>query len=92
MADGAVDERALALALDEIRRRHEILRTPFSACAASIRCRWSRCRMQPSLRRSTLPRMPTSERTSEAMRLATEEAGQPFDLGTVRCFAPSLFD
>ena len=32
------------------------------------------------------------ERSAEAMRLATEEACQPFDLETVRSFAPSLFD
>jgi amino acid adenylation domain-containing protein len=76
---GSLDERALALSVDEIRRRHDILRTTFHM-------RGERPVQVVSLPQANdlevidLSAHPASTRTAEAIRLATEEAAQPFDL------------
>ena len=86
---GQVDERALALSLDEIRRRHESLRTTFTM------------RGKQPVQLVAPPRAielavvdfaahPESERAAEVMRLATDEASQPFDLASGPLFRAKL--
>lgn len=78
---GQVDERALALALNEISRRHDILRThfpmrgdhPVQAVAPP---------READLAVIDLTAQAATERAAEAMRLATQEACQQFDLET----------
>jgi amino acid adenylation domain-containing protein len=75
---GAVDESALARALDEIVRRHEILRAsfpmrgdrPVQVVGVSL----------PPLAISDLTALPAATRAGEAKRLALDEATRPFDL------------
>jgi amino acid adenylation domain-containing protein/non-ribosomal peptide synthase protein (TIGR01720 family) len=76
---GNVNIAALEKALNEIVKRHEILRTtykmvdgqPYQAIAPSL---------SVPLPVVDLRSLPTSEREAEALRLATQEARQPFDL------------
>ncbi len=76
---GNVNVAALEKALNEIVKRHEILRTtykmvdgqPMQAIAPSLSL---------PLPVVDLRSLPTSEREAEAFRLATQEARQPFDL------------
>jgi amino acid adenylation domain-containing protein len=86
---GPLDERALALSLDEIRRRHEILRTTFH-----VRGERPMQVVSPP-QASDLPVIdlsahPASTRTAEAIRLATGEAAQPFDLANGPLFRTRL--
>ena len=80
---------ALEQALNEIVSRHEVLRTTFPAVdgnAAQI--------IAPELSLQLpmvgLRELPESERYAEALRLATEEAQQPFDLGRGPMFRAKL--
>ena len=86
---GSVDERALAMALDEIRRRHEILRATFSMRGEQP-VQLVSVPQTEELPTIDLATHPASERTSEAMRLATAEAGQPFDLAIGPLFRAKL--
>jgi amino acid adenylation domain-containing protein len=86
---GPLEERALALSLDEICRRHDILRTTFH-----IRGEQPVQVVSPP-QASDLPvidlsALPASTRTAEAMRLATEEAALPFDLANGPLFRAKL--
>ena len=86
---GPLDERALALSLNEIRRRHDILRTTFQ-----MRGERPVQVVSPS-HASDLPVIdltahPASTRTAEAIRQATEEAAQPFDLANGPLFRAKL--
>src|SRR5690349_4150714 len=72
---------ALERSLNEIVRRHETLRTTFTAVEGRP--------MQVVAESASLPlciidlsRSPRSEREAETVRLATEEAQRPFDLET----------
>ena len=76
---GPLDELALKRTLNEIVRRHEVLRTTFEerggqpAQIIAPEC-------EVSLPVVDLRRMPEGEHGPEALRLATEEARRPFDL------------
>ncbi|HVR98011.1 MAG TPA: amino acid adenylation domain-containing protein [Thermoanaerobaculia bacterium] len=77
---GPLNERALARALDEIVRRHEILRTVFP----SVEGRARQVFLPPAplpLPRIDLQVLPEKLREREAQRLAIEDAGRPLDLG-----------
>ena len=86
---GQVNERALAHALDEISRRHDILRTYFP-----MRGDYPVQMVAPPLASDLavidLTTHADRERSAEAMRLATEEACQPFDLETGPLFRAKL--
>lgn len=86
---GQVDERALARSLDEISRRHDILRTTFP-----VRGDHPVQMVSPPLATDLavidLTGLAESERAAEAMRLATDEARQPFDLATGPLFRAKL--
>ncbi|MCL5958374.1 MAG: amino acid adenylation domain-containing protein, partial [Chloroflexi bacterium] len=78
--EGPLDREALARSLDEVVRRHEALRTTFSA----VDGRASQV-ITPDLK-LTIPltdlrALPPAERETHAMRIATEEIQRPFDLG-----------
>jgi amino acid adenylation domain-containing protein len=86
---GPLDERALALSLDEVRRRHDILRTTFQMRGQRP------VQVVSPPQASALPLIdlsahPASTRTAEAIRLATEEAAQPFDLANGPLFRAKL--
>ncbi|MFC1715513.1 amino acid adenylation domain-containing protein [Candidatus Poribacteria bacterium] len=76
---GPLDVTAFERALDEIVRRHEVLRTTFTSVdgrpvqviSEDIAC---------NLQVVDLQELPEAERESEARRLAAAEAGQSFDL------------
>lgn len=76
---GKLDETALARALNEVVRRHEALRTTFSAqdgrpfqqIAADLKI---------ELPVIDLTHLPETNRQTEALQLAQEEAQRPFDL------------
>jgi len=76
-----VDIDALARALNEIMRRHEVLRTAFARIDGEV--------MQVVAPALALPlpvidlrAMPESTRDSEFQRIAAQEVSQPFDLAT----------
>ncbi|HEY2292939.1 MAG TPA: amino acid adenylation domain-containing protein, partial [Thermoanaerobaculia bacterium] len=76
---GRLDAAALAAALSEILRRHETLRTTFRATATGAVQEiqpWAPL-PQPVIDLSALPE---EARRGEALRVAGEEAGRPFDL------------
>ncbi|CCV10740.1 conserved hypothetical protein [Mesorhizobium sp. STM 4661] len=86
---GPLDEAALALGLDEIRRRHEILRTTFHMRGGQP----TQVISEPQATRLAgidLIAHPAAERAAEAIRLAGEEAGQPFDLANGPLFRTKL--
>ncbi len=77
---GPLDTGALELSLNEIVRRHEILRTRFPTVGGEPRQLIS----EPSVLEVPLvdlAGLPEEEREAEARRLAREEAGHAFDLG-----------
>jgi non-ribosomal peptide synthetase component F len=76
---GTLDVAGLELTLNEIIRRHEILRTVFPSGGGSPEQRilpLLTLRLVPEDRRD----LSESEREAEALRLATKEAQHPFDL------------
>ncbi|WP_136618319.1 MULTISPECIES: non-ribosomal peptide synthetase [Mesorhizobium] len=86
---GALDERALALALDEVRRRHDILRTTFHLRDGDP------VQVVSGFQESTLQTIDLTgheadARTAEAMRIATQESDEPFDLAQGPLFRASL--
>ena len=76
-------------ALDEIVRRHDILRTHFPM-RGDHPVQMVALPHQSELAVIDLTRMPTGSATAEAMRLATEEACQPFDLENGPLFRAKL--
>ena len=87
--EGPLDADALERALTEIVRRHEALRTAFPERSGRP------VQELGSVEDFTLPRrdlreLPVHEREREALRLATEEARQPFDLETGPVFRAQL--
>ncbi len=78
---GPVEAEALGRSLNEIRRRHETLRTRFEERDGEVMQvvdRHTALRL-PVIDLRTLPR---GSRESESQKLAREEAQRPFDLGT----------
>ncbi|AZO40905.1 amino acid adenylation domain-containing protein [Mesorhizobium sp. M7D.F.Ca.US.005.01.1.1] len=86
---GALDKRALALALDEIRRRHDILRTTFHLRDGDPVQVVSGFR-ETRLEIIDLTGHAADARTTEAMRIATQESVAPFDLAQGPLFRASL--
>src|SRR6267143_5099632 len=76
-----IDVKALEASINEIIRRHEILRTTFLEVAGE-----PKQIVHPSLKVAVsvvdLSGLPGAERELEAVRLATEEARKPFDLAS----------
>ncbi|MES2940788.1 MAG: amino acid adenylation domain-containing protein [Pseudomonadota bacterium] len=78
---GALDARALERALDEVMRRHEVLRTHFaSGQGEPVQRIESEARLR--LWGDDLSGLPVAERTARARQLAQEEGQAPFDLQT----------
>lgn len=77
--DGPLDVGALELSLNEIIRRHEVLRTVFETVDGN-----PVQRIQPftpmSLRSINLSNVPHDERSATLEQLATEESQRPFDI------------
>jgi amino acid adenylation domain-containing protein len=86
---GNLDANGLERSLDEIVRRHEILRTTFVAKNGE-----PLQSIQPATRVDLplvdLSTLPEAEREDEAKRLASIEAAKPFDLSTGPLFRASL--
>jgi amino acid adenylation domain-containing protein/FkbM family methyltransferase len=76
---GSLDREALEWAINEIHRRHESLRTHFVATEGNP-VQVITPPMPVRLELNDLSSLPAEERFEEAMRLATQEAQQPFDL------------
>src|SRR5580700_2480718 len=76
---GRLDVRALERSLREIVRRHEVLRTTFTLAEGALR-QVLHDPAEFSLAVTDLRCVPDASREAEAQRLATEEAGQSFDL------------
>ena len=77
--EGPLDVPALEASLTEIVRRHETLRTSFVTIGEESRQIVSPPRTV-RLTQVSLQQWPENERDAEALRLAAEEAGRPFDL------------
>jgi amino acid adenylation domain-containing protein len=78
--DGRLDEQCLARSLDEVARRHEILRTRFAVGPdglLQIVMPWCAA----ALPRVDLDGLATARREAEARRLAVVVTRRPFDLG-----------
>jgi amino acid adenylation domain-containing protein len=78
---GKLDHAALEAALNEIIRRHEILRANFVMLDGQVMQLVSPAR-EINIPRTDLTVLPESERAAEADRLAGEEAQRPFQLAS----------
>lgn len=76
---GELDEHALTLALDEIRRRHQILRTTFHM-RGSLPVQLVSDFEATRLAVTDLTSHPAGESLADAMHIASQEAAEPFDL------------
>ncbi|RVB78743.1 MULTISPECIES: non-ribosomal peptide synthetase [unclassified Mesorhizobium] len=86
---GPLDERALALCLDEIRRRHDILRTTFhmrEGGPVQVVSEFQETRLVMI----DLSGHKADARTAEARHLASQDAGEPFDLAQGPLFRAKL--
>ena len=86
---GSLDVPSLERALDEIRRRHESLRTTFPEVGGQPKCLVTEHR-KATLTVGDLSRIPDTDRETEVQRIAMEEARQPFDLSRGPLFRASL--
>ncbi|MGB7951165.1 MAG: amino acid adenylation domain-containing protein [Candidatus Binatia bacterium] len=86
---GRLDIEALERSLNEIIRRHEVLRTTFSMEEDEPVQRIAQP-VNRSLARIDLRDRAVSEREDEARRIASEEARRPFDLGRGPLFRATL--
>ncbi|MBZ9845110.1 non-ribosomal peptide synthetase [Mesorhizobium sp. CA5] len=86
---GSLDERALAAALDEIRRRHDILRTTFHMRDGEPVQVVSEFQ-ETSLMVIDLTGHNAQVRAAEAMRLASQDVAEPFDLAQGPLFRARL--
>jgi len=78
---GELDEAALQASLNEILRRHEILRTAFPTVEGKPRLVIAPAgSMAVPLRQHDLRHLPAAERESHVLALAQEEARRPFQL------------
>ncbi|HYO98763.1 MAG TPA: amino acid adenylation domain-containing protein, partial [Pyrinomonadaceae bacterium] len=78
---GALDVAALEHSLNEVVRRHEILRTTFESTQGQPRQVIAPV-LKLSLAQENLRHLNDSERRAEVRRLAVEEAERPFDLAS----------
>jgi amino acid adenylation domain-containing protein len=78
--DGPLNVGALGRCLNEIVRRHDALRTTFAVGPDLHPVQTVVPRFELTLRVEDLGRLPEPEREAEAVRLATREASQAFDL------------
>ena len=76
---GPLDRVALERSLNEILRRHEILRTTFPSVDGSVVPEVAEQRRM-ELPLTELGALPERQRAAELLRIATEEVRQPFDL------------
>jgi hypothetical protein len=76
---GALDVPALGRTLNEIVRRHEALRTTFAEVDGEP-VQLIAPGLKIELREADLRHLPREERESEALRVVTEKAREPFDL------------
>src|SRR5262249_34982282 len=76
---GAFHKEALQHTLDELVRRHEVLRTTFPSLDGDPVQRISRA-AEVALSIHDLSDLPVTEREEEARRLALQETQRPFDL------------
>jgi amino acid adenylation domain-containing protein len=76
---GSINHTALGHGIDEIVRRHEILRTRFP-CAGDAPVQKIEPKLEGALQLVDLTALPGSRRRTEAMRILTEESRAPFDL------------
>jgi surfactin family lipopeptide synthetase A len=88
---GPLDRAALERSLSEITRRHEILRTIFPAVDGTVVP--AVAEPQPvELSFTKLNALPEQERAAEVLRIATEQARQPFDLAKGPLMRSCLLD
>ena len=79
---GRLDVAALAAARDRIARRHESLRTSLGTVEGQpVQVIALTCDDRPALPRVDLTGLRAADRSTEARRLASREAQQPFELG-----------
>lgn len=78
--DGPLDTEALERSLNEIVRRHSVLRVTFIATPNGEPAQVVAPQMRLSLARKDLDDIPADQREAEAQRLINIEARQPFDL------------
>ena len=84
--EGELDHVALHAALNEIVRRHEVLRTHFGTQDGEA-VQVIAAELDLPLDIDDLQSYPENERAREAHRRAQAEAEAPFDLARVRCSA-----
>ncbi|HLM55240.1 MAG TPA: amino acid adenylation domain-containing protein [Pyrinomonadaceae bacterium] len=77
---GPLNVEALERCINEIVRRHEVLRTTFTLGHDRQPLQVVAPELKHALRVEDLSALPEAERESEAVRLTTEEARRPFDL------------
>ncbi|WP_172844444.1 non-ribosomal peptide synthetase [Tumebacillus algifaecis] len=86
---GALDAEALERGLQEIVRRHEVLRTTFSMVDGRP-VQVVHPEMTHQLERIDLRHLPHQEREAETLRLAQLEAAKPFDLSVGPLFRSTM--
>ena len=86
---GAFDLKAFELSFNEILRRHEIWRTAFDIIDGDVR-QIVHDELYVRLDLIDLSALMAEERQAEAVRLATEQAREPFDLTKVPLFRAKL--
>ncbi|MBV9211697.1 MAG: AMP-binding protein, partial [Acidobacteria bacterium] len=86
---GRLDASAMRRTLNEIMRRHESLRTSFPDADGQPRQEIAHA-LELELPVHDLSQLPFDEREAEAVRLATEEAREPFDLARGPLFRARL--
>jgi non-ribosomal peptide synthetase component F/thioesterase domain-containing protein/acyl carrier protein len=87
---GSLDIEVLEKSISEVSRRHEVLRTSFPNVDGQPRLVISPAKPF-SLSAIDLRELPKEKRDEEALRMATKEAQQPFDLGKESALRVKLF-
>jgi hypothetical protein len=76
---GLLDTAAFERAINEVMRRHEVLRSTFTSIEGQPALNTAKT-LQLHIPLIELPNLPEGEKESEVQRLITEEAQRPFDL------------